>query len=376
MDDSVGNNAVLILEDGSKFYGKGFGKTSTVVGEVVFNTGMVGYTESLTDPSYGGQLLSFTYPLIGNYGVPDYSNHDEFSLPAHFESSKIQTNGVIINELCESPSHWSSTRTFDDWLKSEEITGICNIDTRSLTLKIRESGVMMGAIIYEQDSITDYDSILSNVKSYETYEFFKNVSTKTPKTYGTHQDKVVILDFGVKNGIIRNVLKRNYSAVVVPYNYDFNQIMTYDPKGIIISNGPGDPQSCNEYLDTINKICNSSIPTLGICLGHQLISLSLGASTYKLQYGHRGHNKSCKDLISGRSFVTSQNHGYAVDLNSLSNTELEPWFVNLDDSSLEGVKHNNDSCIAVQFHPEAHPGPYDTSYVFDIFFDMFNGDKS
>ena len=373
MNTSIESDAVLLLEDGTKYFGQGFGKPSTTVGEVVFNTGMVGYTESLTDPSYGGQLLSFTYPLIGNYGVPDYSDLDEFSLPTHFESTKIQPNGIIINELCESPNHWSSTRTFDEWLKSEEITGICNIDTRSLTLKIRESGVMMGVISYEQNNVAP-DSILSKAKSYETFEFFKHVSTKSPKVYGNHKDNVVILDFGVKNGIIRNVLKQNYSAIVVPYNYSFEQIMKYNPKGIIVSNGPGDPQRCTEYLDTINRICNSSIPTLGICLGHQLISLALGASTYKLQYGHRGQNKSCRDLISGRSYVTSQNHGYAVDLSSLSNTDLQPWFVNLDDDSLEGIRHKNNSCIAVQFHPEAHPGPYDTSYVFDVFFDMIGGD--
>ena len=376
MNNSVEFDAVLTLEDGSKFHGTGFGKPSTVIGEVVFTTGMVGYTESLTDPSFGGQLLSFTYPLIGNYGVPDYTNCDEYSLPAHFESSKIQPNGVIVNELCTTPNHWSSTKTFDEWLKSEEITGISNIDTRSLTLKIRESGVMMGAISYEPNNPSNPDSILSNAKSYETFEFFKNVSTPSAQTYGNSDDKIVILDFGVKNGIIRNVLKRNYSAIVVPYNYTLDQIMEYNPKGVIVSNGPGDPQRCTDYLDTIKQICNSPIPTLGICLGHQLISLSLGASTYKLQYGHRGQNKSCHDLVSDRSYVTSQNHGYAVDLDSLSNTKLKPWFVNLDDNSLEGVRHENNSCIAVQFHPEAHPGPYDTSYVFDEFFNMITGDSN
>lgn len=365
-------NAVLLLKDGTTFFGKGFGQESRIVGELVFNTGMVGYTETLTDPSYKGQILSFTYPLIGNYGVPSYDDLDEFSLPRSFESIKIQTSGIAIHELCEMPSHWASERNLHQWMKDEGVPGISGIDTRALTVRLRSHGVIMGVLEVSSKPI-DVKSLreeLESSKSYGEVNLVKEVTTSTPQTYGSGKQSIVLLDYGAKYGIIRNLVARGYSVVKLPFDSNLDEILSYDPTGVIVSNGPGDPKTCRETFSTIRDLIDMNMPTLGICLGIQVISLALDGDTYKLKYGHRGQNKPCTDTDSERSYVTSQNHGYAVDPSSLEKTDLKPWFVNADDGTIEGVKHKTKKCIAVQFHPEASPGPYDTDFIFDIFANM------
>jgi carbamoyl-phosphate synthase small subunit len=361
--------AALVLKDGTILFGSGFGHATRVVGEVVFNTGMVGYTEALTDPSYKGQILAFTYPLIGNYGVPSYANLDQWKLPKYFESNKVQVTGAIIHELCESPNHWASVETLDAWLQEEKVPGIFGVDTRSLTIELREYGVMMGALEVSYDEI-DVDKLkedLDKSQSYGELNFVERVSVKKPQTYGAGKETVVLMDYGVKYGIIRRLLERNLSVVRVPYDYPTDKILSYKPSGVLVSNGPGDPKACTHTFETLRDLMEMNMPTLGICLGVQTLALAAGADTYKLRYGHRGQNKPCTDLDAGRSYVTSQNHGYAVDADSLKGTGFRTWFINADDGTVEGIKHERKSLLAVQFHPEASPGPYDTDYVFDMF---------
>ena len=366
--------SVLGLEDGTIIHGKGLGAEKRISGEVVFNTGMVGYTETLTDPSYAGQILCFTYPLIGNYGVPKYNILDEYKLPKYFESESIKTKGVIIHDLCKTPSHWASSKNFSEWLKEENIPGIYDIDTRTITMKLRTKGVMMGVLetYYGDCDLDELSEFLKKSRTYGEENLIKDVSVKKPQTYGNGKKNIVLLDFGKKNGILRNLLQRKYSVTVLPYDTGFDEILSYKPAGIVISNGPGDPKTCSNTFETIRQIVNSDLPTLGICLGNQILALALGANTYKLQYGHRGQNKPCKDLLGNNTYITSQNHGYAVDHKSLKNTDLYPWFINADDNTIEGVKHKSKRALAVQFHPEAFPGPYDTGFVFDVFNKMVN----
>ena len=366
--------SVLVLEDGTIIHGKGLGAEKRISGEVVFNTGMVGYTETLTDPSYAGQILCFTYPLIGNYGVPKYNILDEYKLPRYFESESIKTKGVIIHDLCKTPNHWASSKDFSEWLKEENIPGIYDIDTRTITMKLRTKGVMMGALetYYGDCDLDELSEFLKKSRTYGEENLIRDVSVKKPQTYGNGKKNIVLLDFGKKNGILRNLLQRKYSVTVLPYDTGFDEILSYKPAGIVISNGPGDPKTCSNTFETIRQIVNSDLPTLGICLGNQILSLALGANTYKLQYGHRGQNKPCKDMLGNNTYITSQNHGYAVDHKSLKDTELEPWFINADDNTVEGVKHKSKRALAVQFHPEAFPGPYDTGFVFDVFNKMVN----
>jgi len=366
--------AVLLLEDGSLFTGKGFGYKCTRVGEVVFTTGMVGYPEALTDPSYKGQILCFTYPLIGNYGVPSYAMVDEFGLPVHFESWSIQVSGLIVHEVCWSPSHWSSRKILHEWLHEEKVPGIYGIDTRRLVKKLREKGVMMGVLkVYDiREEEPDIDALWQMLESslrYDQIDFVKLVSVKKPVLHKADDDKglVVLIDCGVKLNIVRSLLRRGYSILRVPYDYPADKIMEFNPIGVVVSNGPGDPKLCKSTIKCIKDLVEYKIPTLGICLGNQLISLALGGDTYKLPYGHRGQNKPCIDLLTRRCYVTSQNHGYAVDPVSLKETGLKVWFLNADDKTVEGVRHEELPIIATQFHPEAYPGPNDTSWIFDYF---------
>lgn len=355
-------DAWLILDDGSIFKGNAIGYPRNTVGEVVFTTGMVGYTESLTDPSYKGQILCFTYPLIGNYGVPSYSVVDKYGLPVFFESESIKVQGVIIHELCLNPSHWASTMSFNDWLYMEGIPGISGIDTRYLTKKLRVKGVMMGALVF--DDPEHGFKLLKHSKPYELINFVEEVSVKEPIVYG-EGGNIVLIDCGVKLNIIRQLVSKGYRVIRVPYNYGVDEVLSYNPLGVVISNGPGNPKQCRATIETTRRIVNETdLPILGICLGNQVIALALDADTFKLKYGHRGQNKPCIDVETGKCYITSQNHGYAVDEKTLENTELKVWFRNADDGTIEGLKHTSKPVLSVQYHPEASPGPYDTSWVF------------
>lgn len=371
-----GYAAKLILEDGSVFDGVGFGYPSETAGEVVFNTGMVGYIETLTDPSYKGQILCMTYPLVGNYGVPSPDVKDEYGLPKFFESDRIQAKALIIHDLSDVASHRSCVKTLDQWLYEEKIPGIYGIDTRTLTKKLRVHGVMMGAVVVSENAIDDVrlKKALDTAR-YEGLNFMPEVSTNEPRAYGDQgKDCIVVLDTGVKYSIIRNIMRTGYRVVRLPWDATYEQIMSYDPKGVVISNGPGDPKICTDTIKTAKKLIKESTPTLGICLGNQILALAGGADTYKLKFGHRGQNKPCIDRRNNQVYVTSQNHGYGIDPKSLGKTGFKVWFANADDSTVEGIEHKSKPLIAVQFHPEASPGPYDCMYVFDRFKEVIDND--
>lgn len=358
-----------MLEDGTVFDGIGFGYPTEIAGEVVFNTGMVGYTETLTDPSYRGQLLCLTYPLVGNYGVPSYDIRDEYGLPKFFESERIQVKGLLIHDLSDAASHWSCTKTLDQWLYEEKVPGIYGIDTRELTKRLRVHGVMRGAIAVSKSAINE--SLIKRVLAsarYEGLNFMPEVSTSETQEYGDKsKDCIVVLDTGLKYSIIRNIIRTGYRVVRLPWDATHQQIMSYNPKGVVISNGPGDPKACTSTIKTASKLINTSTPTLGICLGNQILALAGGADTYKLRFGHRGQNKPCVDMRNSQVYVTSQNHGYGIDRKSLAKTGFEVWFSNTDDNTVEGIEHESKPIIAVQFHPEASPGPYDCMFVFERF---------
>ncbi|WP_177996810.1 glutamine-hydrolyzing carbamoyl-phosphate synthase small subunit [Candidatus Nitrosotalea bavarica] len=358
---------VLILEDGTVFEGMGFGYSTIVFGEAVFNTGMTGYTEALTDPSYSGQILTLTYPLVGNYGVPDPVAKDSDGMRKNIESEMIQVRGLVVHELSLTASHWNLSLTLDEWLYNEKIPGISGIDTRELTIKLRTSGVMMAALAVSDTPIdvSELKKKLVSATKYNDEEFMNIVSTKEPQTFGSESESIVVIDTGVKNAILRNIRSLGYKVIKVPWNYSIEKILSYNPKGVVISNGPGDPLNCGETMKTAKSLIEKNIPTLGICLGAQILGLAGGANTYKLKYGHRGQNKSCIDLDNNQVYVTSQNHGYCIDPESLKNTDFKLWFTNADDKTVEGIKHKQKKIIAVQFHPEASPGPFDCMFIFE-----------
>ena len=368
----MGLNAMIILEDGSTYRGTGFGYPKTVGGEFVFNTGMVGYTETLTDPSYRGQILCLTFPLIGNYGVPSKSTKDGYGLPKYFESDNIQVSGLIVHELSNVANHRECEKTLDQWLYDEKIPGISGIDTRDLTKKIRIKGVMNGALSVSEKQINT-KALLDTVKKtkYEGFNFMSQVSVDKTVEYGDSSlEPIVLIDTGTKYSIIRNILRMGYRVIRVPWDVSFSDIISHKPKGIIISNGPGDPKVCNITIDTALKLFDSSLPMLGICLGNQIIALAAGGDTYKLKFGHRGQNKGCTDINTNQTFITSQNHGYGVKSNTLDKTGFKAWYINSDDNTIEGIKHKSKPIIAVQFHPEASPGPYDCMHIFTSFKDL------
>ena len=357
----------LILSDGTVFGGEGFGYSTRVFGEIVFNTGMVGYTETLTDPSYSGQILTLTYPLIGNYGVPDPALKDSDGISKYFESDRIQIRGLVVHDLSMVASHWNLSMTLDEWLNKENVPGISGIDTRALTKKLRTNGVMMAALVVSTKEIDEEEikKQLASAQDYNSEKFMDVVSTKEEQVYGEDKETVVVIDTGAKNAILRNVRDIGYKVVKVPWNTTIEKILSYKPKGVVISNGPGDPQNCPDTIDTAKSLIEKNIPTLGICLGAQIIGLAGNADTYKLKYGHRGQNKPCIDLEDNRVYVTSQNHGYCINPDSLKESDFDLWFTNADDKTVEGIKHKKQKCIAVQFHPEAAPGPYDCKFVFE-----------
>src|SRR5918912_470695 len=367
-----------MLEDGTVFDGIGFGYPSGIAGEVVFNTGMVCYTETLTDPSYRGQILCLTYPLVGNYGVPSYDIKDEYGLPKFFESDKIQIKGLLVYDLSNIASHWSCAKTLDQWLNEEKVPGIYGIDTRELTKKLRVHGVMMGAIVVSKNPVNEsvMKKVLANAR-YEGLNFMPEVSTAMAQEYGDKsRDCIVVLDTGVKYSIIRNIMRTGYRVVRLPWDTTYEHMMSYNPKGVVISNGPGNPKACTSTIKTASRLINTSTPTLGICLGNQILALAGGADTHKLRFGHRGQNKPCVDMRNSQVYVTSQNHGYGVDPKSLASTGFKIWFSNADDNTVEGFEHKSKPIIAVQFHPEASPGPYDCMFVFDRFREIIvNGMK-
>ena len=368
----------LIFDDGTVLDGTGFGYSTTVFGEIVFNTGMVGYPETLTDPSYSGQILTLTYPLVGNYGVPDPSVKDNDGISKFFESEKIQVRGLVVHELSLTASHWNLSMTLDEWLYNEKIPGITGIDTRELTKKIRDGGVMMAALVVS-DSEIDVDEIrtqLTAAPNYNSEKFMDTVSTKQEEVYGSDEKTVVVVDTGAKNAILRNLRSLGYKVIKLPWNTTFEKIQSYNPKGVVISNGPGDPQNCPDTIETVKKLIKNNIPTLGICLGAQIIGLAGNTETYKLKYGHRGQNKPCVNLENNQTYVTSQNHGYGIDPDSLDESEFNLWFKNADDKTVEGIKHKTKNCIAVQFHPEAAPGPYDCKFIFEELSNLMGEEKA
>jgi len=349
-------NVRLVLENGMEFVGKSFGAEKSVSGEIVFNTAMTGYPESLTDASYQGQILVATYPLIGNYGVPDFVEVNK--LLKYFESDRIRISGLVISDYSFEYSHWNASKSLANWLKSNEVPGIYDIDTRALTKILREKGTMLGKIIFDNKDVPTYDPSKHNLVDH--------VSTKEKIVYGNGKYKILLVDCGVKYNIIRCFLNRDTTIIRVPWNYDF---LKEDYDGLFISNGPGDPKMCKETIDRLKIAITQDKPIFGICLGNQLLSLAAGADTFKLKYGHRSHNQPAIQYNTKRCFVTSQNHGYAVDINTLPE-EWESLFVNLNDGTCEGIKHKSKAIFSSQFHPEASSGPIDTEFLFDEFMDM------
>lgn len=353
----------LVLEDGSYYEGYPLGSDQLTVGEIVFNTAMTGYQETISDPSYTGQIITFTYPLIGNYGI----NRDDF------ESLVPTLNGVVVKEASDHPSNFRKQKTLHDVLVEYDIPGISGVDTRSITRKIRNFGVLKAAYT---DNKTEIESLVEQLK---TTELPKNevteVSTKTPYVSTGYDLSVVLVDFGKKQNIVRELNLRGCNVTVVPYDTSAEAIMRMTPDGVMLSNGPGDPEEVKIAVEMIKGILGH-VPFFGICLGHQLFALSQGATSFKMKFGHRGANHPVKDLKTGKIAITSQNHGYAIDKDSLIDSDLEITHIAINDGTVEGLKHKSLPAFSVQYHPEACPGPSDSNYLFDEFIDMMNDFKA
>ena len=348
---------LLILEDGSVYEGEGFGSSRYQMGELVFNTGMSGYQEVLSDLSYCGQIVMMTYPMIGNYGI----NCDDF------ESLDPAVFGFVVRECCAAPSNFRSDYTLDEFLKQKDIPGISGVDTRAITRKLRNSGTMRAIMA---DEGADVEAIVAMLRSSELmHDQVARVSTKNAFPIPNRGKRVVLIDFGAKNGIIRELSRRNCDLTVVPYDTSAKEILAMKPDGIMLSNGPGDPKDVPVAIETIRELMGQVV-IFGICLGHQLISLASGANTVKLKFGHRGCNHPVMNLANGKVEMTSQNHGYAVEEASLKDTDLVMTHQALNDKSVEGVRHSKYPIFSVQYHPEASPGPEDSNYLFDQFMEL------
>jgi len=350
--------AILVLEDGTVIAGSGFGATGEVYGELVFNTAMTGYVESLTDPSYTGQILMSTYPLVGNYGVCEED----------YESNSIKASGFVVKELCRTSSNWRSQMSLDEFMQKYGVPGIEGVDTRKLTRKIREHGTMKSRlVVYEGDEPDTHNLILKTIaqSGISECEVVDWVSTRTYKNfYGGIGPDIVVIDCGIKRSIIEQLRNRGANVLIVPYDAGIDEILNTGPDAVLISNGPGDPAILAPVITTVKELAGK-LPMFGICLGHQIISLAMGAKTYKLKFGHRGVNQPVVDCETGRVFITSQNHGFAVDKDSIEGTGLEITMINPNDGTVEGVQHRELEICSVQFHPEAGPGPHDTYDFFD-----------
>jgi carbamoyl-phosphate synthase small subunit len=359
----------LFLEDGTRFDGVGFGASSSVVGEVVFTTGMVGYPESLTDPSFRGQILTFTYPLIGNYGVPSTTGRDEWGLPRYLESKELQIRGMVVRGLT-APSHWQSRRRVEDWLKESGIPGVAGIDTRRLTEHLRSQGVARGVLHVGGSNPLDAELAerIRRAPAYADEDYMAQVSVRRATVLGEPSAPLVaVLDCGVKASILRALLHRGLSVLRLPHDATVpDRWEGHRVAGLVIGNGPGDPEHLTPTISEIGRVANSELPVLGICLGHQLLALARGGRTFKLKYGHRGQNKTVC-FPQGRAIVMSENHGYAVEPGSLRGTGLMAWATNPDDGTLEGLRDRTGRILALQGHPEGHPGPQEAGFVFDRF---------
>ncbi|GHV81164.1 carbamoyl-phosphate synthase small chain [Spirochaetia bacterium] len=361
--------AKLVLEDGAEFSGWSFGKEKSQAGEVVFTTGMTGYPQSLTDPSFRGQILVATYPLIGNYGVPVQPKtaepfFDEQGIPTHFESDRVQVSGFVVAEACAEPSHWASGASLSSWLEKNNVPGIYGIDTRSLTERLREHGVMQGKILVE-----GCREVTMGIVSHPVAEVSPH-DTKRYRSPGTAEGeglpRIVLVDCGAKANILRCLLARKVELIRAPWDSNLAGL-EYD--GIFLSNGPGDPKACSKTIATLRRAFDKGKPIFGICLGNQIMALAAGADTYKLPYGHRGQNQPCIDTTTNRCYITSQNHGYAVRGETIPKG-WEPWFINANDNTIEGIRSTRHPFSAVQFHPEGCPGPRDTEFLIDQFLDQ------
>lgn len=351
----------LVLEDGSTYEGKSIGLCEDTIGEVVFNTGMTGYQEVLTDPSYYGQIVAMTYPLIGNYGINDED----------FQSEKPQVRGFIVRECNNMPSNFRSKYTLDEYLKKNNIVGIQGIDTRALTKVLREKGTMKGMIT---KSLDDVGKKIERINEFTENNHVANVTTKQIYRIEGNGFRIAVVDYGIKRNILKNLIARDADLTIFPAQAAACDILKINPDGILLSNGPGDPKDVYFGINTVKEL-TGKVPVFGICLGHQILSLALGGDTAKLKYGHRGSNHPVKDLKKGRTYITAQNHGYTVLKDRLPE-DIEITHININDGTVEGIKHKYMPLMSVQFHPEASPGPCDTSYIFDEFIKMIKEDKS
>lgn len=352
----------LVLKDGTVVEGVGFGAEAEVAGEVVFNTAMVGYQESLTDPSYRYQILMPTYPMIGNYAI----NADDF------ESDRVQVEGYVVSELCEKPSHYKAKKTLDKFLKEYNVPGLYGVDTRFLTRKIRQYGVLEGLLKWPA-SDSEKPALIKKAKklaSISEYDLVKQVTCSEVVKCGGKGKRIVLIDCGEKRSITRNLVKRGLQVIRVPAMMSADEILMLKPKGIVVSNGPGDPEKSDYVIKTVSELAERGMPIFGICLGIQVIAHAFGGKTFKLKFGHRGMNQPVKDLKTGKVYITSQNHGYAVDPKSIEGTGLEVSHINLNDNTVEGVKHKRLPILGVQYHPEASGGPWDNYYLFEEYLRM------